>query len=106
MLADREHVEAHLFGLLRDLHDRVDPLRLARRLTRHGIPGDVADREDPELHGVPPVSQIYAFACISSDAGAWIIPVLLGWLGGGRWADDLGGAGAGPGGVQRGRGGH
>src|SRR5215471_3272 len=54
MLADREHVEAHLLGLLRDLHDRVDPLRLGRRLPRHRIPGDVTDREDPELHDLPP----------------------------------------------------
>jgi hypothetical protein len=54
MLADREHIKPDLFGLLRDPDDRVDPLRFARRLSRHWVPGDVADREDPELHGVPP----------------------------------------------------
>src|SRR6185437_16939033 len=54
MLADREHIQPDFLGLLRDRRDRVDPLRLARRLPRHGIPGDVTDREDPELHGLPP----------------------------------------------------
>src|SRR5260370_39527845 len=110
MLADREHVKPYLFGLLRDLHDRVDPLRLGRRLPRHRVPGDIADREDPELHGVPPTlpaaasaaPDIYAFACISSSAGARIIPPRR--LGGRRWAYDLGGTGAGPGGVEHGRG--
>ena len=53
VLADREHVEPDLLGLLRDRHDGVDPLRLARRLARDGVPGDVADREDSELHGTP-----------------------------------------------------
>ena len=51
MLANREHVKPDVLGLLRDLHDRVDPLRLARRLPRDRVPGDVAHREDPELHG-------------------------------------------------------
>ena len=55
MLADREHVKPDLLGLLRDLGDRVDPLRLARRVARHRVPGDVADREDPELHALPPI---------------------------------------------------
>src|SRR5262249_54481632 len=48
---DREHVQADLFGLLRDLGDRIDPFGLAGRLARYRVPGDVADREDPELHG-------------------------------------------------------
>ena len=55
VLADREHVKPDLLGLLRDRHDRVDPLRFARGLPRHRVPGDVAHREDPELHVVPPV---------------------------------------------------
>jgi hypothetical protein len=50
VLADREHVEADLLGLLRDLHDRVDPLGLAGGLPRDRVSGDVADREDSELH--------------------------------------------------------
>src|SRR6202034_1414435 len=64
VLADREHVKPDLLGLLRDLHDRVDPLRLARRLPRYRIPGDVADREDPELHGLPPTELRYICVCI------------------------------------------
>ena len=47
-------------------HDRVDPLRLARRLPRHRIPGDVTDREDPELHDLPPTLP----ACPRSSARA------------------------------------
>src|ERR1700677_1714727 len=53
MLTDGEHVEADFFGLLRDLHDGVDALRLRRRLSGYRVPGDVADREDPELHCGP-----------------------------------------------------
>ena len=79
VLADREHVQAHLFGLLRDLHDRVDPFGLAGHLTRDRVAGDVADREDPELHVMPFLGRgprvfggIYAFACISAMRGAGI----------------------------------
>src|SRR6201999_2518211 len=50
VLADREDVEPDFLGLLRDLHRRVDPLRLARGLARGRVAGDVADREDSELH--------------------------------------------------------
>jgi hypothetical protein len=63
MLADGEHVEADFLGLLRDLHDGVDALGLGWRLAGDRVPGDVADREDPELHDGPPSGQIYAFAC-------------------------------------------
>src|SRR6202035_18273 len=51
VLADRENVQPDLFGLLRDLGDRIDPFGLAGRVARHRVAGDVTDREDPELHG-------------------------------------------------------
>src|SRR5262249_35071000 len=72
VLADREHVQPDLFGLLGDLGDRRDPFGLAGRLPRYRVPGDVTDREDPELHAMPPTpgftlpaarTEIYAFAC-------------------------------------------
>ena len=50
MLADREYVQAHLVRLTRDTDDRLDPLCLARGAAGDRIPGDVADREDSELH--------------------------------------------------------
>src|SRR4051794_7872153 len=50
MLADREHVESDLVRLARDPHDRLDPLRLARRPACDRVPRHVTHREDPELH--------------------------------------------------------
>src|SRR5215469_10402712 len=86
MLSDREHIQPDLLGLLRDLHDGVDPLRLTRRLARDRVAGDVTDREDPELHahaslGPDPgrvrrptrQAEIYAFAC-SNQLAACAIP--------------------------------
>ena len=37
MLADREHVEPDFVRALRDPHDRLDPLRLARRVAGDGF---------------------------------------------------------------------
>ena len=58
VLADGEHVHADFLGLLRDLHHRVDALRLARRVVGGRVAGDVADREESELHGRPPRDDI------------------------------------------------
>ena len=52
VLAEREHVEPHLVGPLRDSHQVADALRLALRVAGGGVRGDVADAEDAELHGV------------------------------------------------------
>jgi hypothetical protein len=54
VLADREDVEPDLVRSSRDLDDRVDALRLARRVPRDRVRGDVADRENSELYSWPP----------------------------------------------------
>ena len=59
MLADREHVEPDLVRLVRDPHDRIDPLRLARRPARDRVPRHVAHREDPELHRLSLSSRLH-----------------------------------------------
>src|SRR5947207_3069077 len=64
MLADGEDIQPDLLGLLRDPDDRVDPLRLARRLPRHRVAGDVTDREHPELHDPSPHTPC---VCIDSN---------------------------------------
>ena len=51
VLAGREDVEADLLGLQRDGDHRLDPLVLGRRPAGGGVGRDVADGEDPELHG-------------------------------------------------------
>jgi hypothetical protein len=51
MLAQREDVEADLLRLERDGHERLDPLCLGLRSAGRRVRRDVADREDPELHG-------------------------------------------------------
>ena len=51
VLPDREHVEPDLVRPLRDLaRIAVDPLRLARRMSRHRVGRHIADREDSKLH--------------------------------------------------------
>ena len=51
VLAGREDVEPDLLGLLGDRDRRLDPLVLGRRPSRGRVRRDVADGEDPELHG-------------------------------------------------------
>lgn len=55
MLADREDVEAGLLGVYGDTHERVDPLVLGDEHTAHGVPSDVADARNSELHGLASV---------------------------------------------------
>jgi hypothetical protein len=50
VLAGREDVEPDLLGLLGDGHGGLDALVLGGRPAGGGVGGDVADREDPELH--------------------------------------------------------
>ena len=50
VLAEREDVEADLFGVLRDLDRRPNALGFARGVARDGVLRDVADRHDAELH--------------------------------------------------------
>ena len=48
--SDRDDVEAHLLGLLRDRDGGLDPLVLGRGAAVGRIGGDVTDGEDAELH--------------------------------------------------------
>src|SRR3954451_2452623 len=66
MLADREHVEPDLVGLLGNANDRVDPLRLARRVAAYRVSCDVADGEDSELHRWPLCLPEYLYDCACS----------------------------------------
>ncbi|SII46663.1 Uncharacterised protein [Mycobacteroides abscessus subsp. abscessus] len=50
VLAGGEHVEADLFGLLRELDRVLDPLVLRHRGAVRRVRGDVADGEDSEFH--------------------------------------------------------
>ena len=50
VLAEGEDVEADLLGLLRDRDGGADALVLGRDAAGDGVAGDVADREDAELH--------------------------------------------------------
>jgi hypothetical protein len=52
VLARGEDVEADLLGLERNLDHRLNALVLGLGTTRRGVGRDIADREDPELHGV------------------------------------------------------
>ncbi|MPN32254.1 hypothetical protein SDC9_179730 [bioreactor metagenome] len=75
MLANGEDVHPDLFGLARDLGHGVDPLRLAGRVARDGIAGDVADREDSELHLHSSwVGRIHAFASNGTDQRPELFP--------------------------------
>src|SRR5690606_6863866 len=70
---DGEHVQTDLFGLHRDLDDRLDPLRFTGCDARDRIAGDVADREDTELHHssrFPPSSRVSSCVCIYLNRGA------------------------------------
>ena len=51
VLAEGEDVEADLLGLLRDAQDGLETLGLGGGEARRRVGGDVADREDTELHG-------------------------------------------------------
>src|SRR5690606_31907858 len=78
VLPDREDVEPDLLRLLRDVDDRVDPLRFARRVAGDRVPGDVAHRKDTELHTVSfptwGLPRLHAFACNLNQAGCITIP--------------------------------
>ena len=50
VLTDGVEVEADLFGLLGDRDGRLDALVLAGGVTRRRVGGDVAHREDADLH--------------------------------------------------------
>src|SRR5690606_21312473 len=52
VLAQGEHIQTDLLCVPRDGHHRADPLMLGGGPTRGWVGGDVADREDAELHAM------------------------------------------------------
>ena len=78
VLAGGEHVQPDLLGLERDGDHRLDPRFLARCRPGGWVGGDIADREDPELHLVFILDGGCAVPCASGLAGPFVYdPTLL-----------------------------
>jgi hypothetical protein len=50
VFANGHDVQADFFGMFGDGDEILDPFGLAGRLPGNGVPGDIADRENSDLH--------------------------------------------------------